>query len=138
MAYEKQIDASGKKIIKYKGKLLEELQALEVRQFAQFVNSRKRRTLLRNFQVIEKFVKEAKEKQAKNKSIRTHDRDLIVVPAMVGMRINVYNGKTFVQMDVTTEMLGHAFGEFSITRTFPKHEKKGVGASKSSKVAAKK
>lgn len=138
MANERQLDASGKKILKYKGKTIEELKTLDVRQFANLVNSRKRRTILRNFQKIEKFVKDAKEKQARNKQIKTHYRDIVMVPEMVGMKIQVYNGKIFVPIDVTIEMLGHSFGEFSLTRIFPKHEKKGVGATKSSKNKSKK
>lgn len=133
-----QQDATGKRILKFKGKTIEELKTLDVRQFAALVNSRKRRSILRNFQKLEKFVKDSKEKQSKNKPIKTHSREFVVVPEMIGMKIQIYNGKTFVPVDITQEMLGYCLGEFSLTRVFPKHEKKGVGATKGSKFKAKK
>lgn len=71
----------------YKGKTTEELKALNVREFAKYLRSRQRRTVLRQFQEIEKFINRAKEKIAKNKKVRTHKRDLVVVPQMIGMRI---------------------------------------------------
>lgn len=137
MVYEQKYTETGKKIFHYRGKTLEELQELEVREFAKFVPSRSRRSLLRNFQKVEKFISRARKKISKNKPVKTHDRNLIIVPQMVGMRIQIHNGKEFIQTEVVGEMLGHAFGEFSITRVKPKHEKKGVGATKSSKSKAK-
>ena len=105
----------------YRGKTIEELKNLSVREFANLINSRNRRTILRNFQNIEDFVNQAKEKIAKGKKVRTHKRDLIIVPELIGMRISVYNGNKFVPVEVTGEMLGHKFGEFSPTRTFFGH-----------------
>jgi small subunit ribosomal protein S19 len=51
---------------------------------------------------------------------------------MVGMRISVYNGKTFVPIDIEGEMIGHRLGEFSVTRNKVKHGSAGVGATRSS------
>lgn len=127
-----------KKESKYKGKTIEELQTLEVREFANFVGSRQRRTILRNFQELEDFVKRAKKKIEKEKKVRTHHRDLVVVPQLVGMRIHIYNGREFVPVDITMEMLGHKFGEFAPTRTRTKHTKAGVGATKGSRAKSKK
>ena len=101
-----------KKEFKFRGKTLEELQAMDVREFAKLLTSRQRRTVLRQFQKIEDFVSRAKKKAERKKSIKTHLRDLIIVPQMVGMRILVYNGKEFVQVNVVGEMLGHFLGEF--------------------------
>ncbi len=137
MAYEKQIDATGKRIFRYRGKTIEELKELEVREFAKMIPSRRRRTVLRTFQKIENFINRSRKKIAKSKPVKTHQRDLIIVPQMVGMKLNVHNGREFVPFEVTGEMLGHVFGEFAITRVKPKHEKKGVGATKGSKAKAK-
>jgi small subunit ribosomal protein S19 len=137
MANEKQ-EITTKKIFKYKGKTIEELKEFEVREFAKLLPSRRRRTILRNFQKIESFIIRAKKKISKNKHIKTHQRNLVIVPQMVGMKIQVHNGREFVPFEVTGDMLGHVSGEFAITRVKPKHEKKGVGASKSSKTKAKK
>ncbi len=127
-----------KKEFTYKGKTLKELQELDVREFAKYLRSRQRRTVLRNFQEIEKFVKRSKEKIKKDKKVKTHQRDLVVVPDMVGMRIQVYNGQNFISFDITGEMLGHKLGEFALTRARIKHGKAGVGATKGSKHKSKK
>jgi len=138
MAYEKQTDASGKRIFKYRGKTIEELKLLEVREFAKLLTSRSRRTVLRNFQKIETFLSRSKKKIANGKPVKTHQREIVVVPQMVGMKMQIYNGREFVPIEVVGEMLGHMLGEFAITRVKPKHEKKGVGATKGSKNKSKK
>lgn len=127
-----------KKEFTYRGKTLEELKNLDVREFAKFLPSRQRRMVLRNFQKVEDFTSRAKEKLSRDKKIKTHIRDLVIVPQMVGMKIQVYNGNSFVPIEITGEMLGHKFGEFAPTRTRVKHSKAGVGATKGSKAKAKK
>jgi small subunit ribosomal protein S19 len=126
-----------KKQFKFRGKTLEELKELDVREFAKLLTSRQRRTVLRQFQKIEDFVNRAHVKLSKNKPIRTHYRNLIVVPQMVGMKIQIYNGRDFVPVEVIGEMLGHVFGEFSLTRAKIKHGAAGVGATKGSKALSK-
>jgi small subunit ribosomal protein S19 len=127
-----------KKEFTYRGKMIEELKKLDVREFAKYLRSRQRRNVLRQFQKIENFVSSAKIKISKNKPVRTHHRDLTVVPEMVGMRISVHNGKSFVPVDIIGEMLGHKLGEFALTRGKVKHGKSGVGATKGTKYKAKK
>ena len=139
MIKETQIDEGPrKKDFTYRGKSLEELQGLEVRELAKNLRSRQRRTVLRQFRKIESFVSKAKTKISKNKPIKTHQRDLVVVPAMVGMKIGVHNGKMFVPVEVVGEMIGHKFGEFALTRARVKHSKSGVGATKGTKSKSKK
>lgn len=127
-----------KKEFMYKGRQIEELKKLEVREFAKLLPSRQRRTVLRNFQELENFISKSQKKLSKNKKIKTHLRDLVVVPQMIGMQIQVYNGNSFVQTEITGEMLGHKLGEFSMTRSKVKHSKAGVGATKGSKAKSKK
>jgi len=127
-----------KKEFKYKGKTVEELQNLGVREFAKLVRARERRNLLRNFQKTEEFLHRAEKKQGNKKQIRTHIRDIVVVPQMIGMKIQVYNGRQFTPIEITGDMLGHKFGEFAPTRAKIVHTKKGVGASKGSKSKSKK
>ena len=127
-----------KKQIKYRGKEIEELKKLDAREFAKFITSRQRRTVLRNFQEIEEFVNKVKTKIEKNKPIRTHKRDLIVVPELVGKKIYIYNGNKFIPVEIIEEMLGHKFGEFAPTRARITHSKSGVGATKGSKSKSKK
>ncbi|MAG79153.1 30S ribosomal protein S19 [Candidatus Pacearchaeota archaeon] len=127
-----------KKEFTFKGKTIEELKVLDVREFAKLLRSRQRRTILRQFQEIEKFINRSKKKIENKKLVKTHQRDLIIVPEMVGMKIHIYNGRNFIQVEVIKEMLGHKFGEFAPTRGRVKHGSAGVGATKGSKAKAKK
>jgi small subunit ribosomal protein S19 len=122
----------------FRGKSMEELNKLGVREFAPYIKARERRTLLRQFQEIEKFISRAKKKISKNRPVKTHLRNIIIVPELVGMRVNVYNGRKFLPVDITEDMLGHRFGEFAPTRERVKHSSAGVGATKGSKFKAKK
>ncbi len=127
-----------KKEFTYKGMTIEELKKLDVREFAKYLRSRQRRTVLRQFQKVEDFINRAREKQRKDKRIRTHQRDLVVVPQMIGMKIAIYNGNTFVPVEFIGDMLGHKFGEFAPTRARVKHSSAGVGATKGTRSKAKK
>lgn len=127
-----------KKQFTYRGKTTEELQKLDVREFAKLARSRDRRNLLRNFQVHEDFVSRCKNKIEKSKPIKTHLRDLVIVPQMIGMKIQVHNGRQFTPVDIVGEMLGHKLGEFALTRSRTAHSKMGVGATKGSKSKSKK
>lgn len=121
----------------YRGKNLEELKKLDVREVAKYLPSRSRRTVLRNFQMIENFVKRCETAVSRNKKIRTHLRDVIIVPRLVGMNIAIYNGKSFNDILVKHTMIGHRLGEFSLTRVKVTHGAAGIGATKSSAVAKK-
>ena len=127
-----------KRQFNYRGQTIEELKALDVREFAKLLPSRHRRFVLRNFQKIEDFLNRSRVKLQKKKPIKTHARDLVIVPQMVGMRIQVHNGKGFLNVDVVSEMLGHKLGEFSLTRNKVAHSKAGVGATKGSRALSKK
>lgn len=109
----------------FRGQNVEELKAVDTREFAKLVKSRARRAILRNYDVIEAFVRKVEEQSAKGKMPKTHDRTIVIVPRMLGKRIGVYNGKEFVKVDVTHEMLGHRLGEFSMTRKIAKHTSLG-------------
>ena len=116
----------------YRGMAEEDLKKLDTREFAQLVKSRARRAIIRNFDIIENFVRRCKKKQAKGKAIKTHRRELVIVPQLIGMTINVHNGKDFVPVQITIAMLGHRLGEFARTRKAVEHGAAGVGATKSS------
>jgi len=122
----------------YRGKSLDYLKSLDVREAAKYLPSRSRRSVLRNFQTIEKFISRCEKKMAKKKKIRTHLRDIVVMPKLVGMQLSVYNGKTFNDFNVTHNMIGHRLGEFSLTRQKVSHGAPGIGATKSSAGAQKK
>lgn len=121
------------KEITFRGKGLNELSAMSIQDFAKLCTSRARRTLLKNG-VDKKILKkiEAQKKSPKSKPIRTHRRDLVVIPAMIGARIAIHKGKEFENVEITTKMLGHYLGEFALTRKRLSHGKAGIGATKSS------
>lgn len=121
----------------FRGKTIEELKALDVRESAKFIKSKNRRAVLRNFDTIEKFIKQCNKKLAKNKKIKTHLRDIVIVPKLVGYSISVYNGKAFQEVNITSEMIGHRLGEFAMTRAKVNHGSAGLGATKSSKTQKK-
>ncbi len=116
----------------YRGKTLEELKKLDTREFAKYLGSDTRRSVLRHFEVIEKFVKKCRERAEKGKPIRTHQRDIVIVPNMVDYAVFIHNGKEFVQIKIIPEMMGHRLGEFSVTRKKVQHGAPGIGATKSS------
>ncbi len=109
----------------FRGRNVEELKEISTREFAKLVKSRARRTILRNYDVIEAFVKRMNMKTIKGKMMKTHDRAIVIVPRMLGKRIGVYNGKEFLKVDIIPEMLGHRLGEFSMTRKIAKHTSLG-------------
>ena len=65
--------------------------------------------------------------------VKTHLRDMIVVPEMIGSVIGVYNGKTFNQVEIKPEMTGHYLAEFSISYKPVRHGRPGIGATNSSR-----
>jgi small subunit ribosomal protein S19 len=60
---------------------------------------------------------------AKKTAIKTWSRRSTITPDFVGQTIAVYNGKSFVPVFVSENMVGHKLGEFSLTRTFRGHSK---------------
>ncbi len=127
-----------KKELTYRGKTIEELEKLDVREFAKYLKSRPRRHVLRQFQNIEEFVNRSKIKISKGKQVKTHQRDLVVVPNMVGMKIQIYKGNKFVPVEITIEMLGHKLGEFAPTRTRVQHSGGKLNSTKGAKPKIKK
>ena len=67
-----------------------------------------------------KKVKKSKEESSKS-PIKTWSRRSTIIPDFVGVTISVYNGKSFIPVYVTEDMVGHKLGEFAITRTFKMH-----------------
>lgn len=137
MAQEKnKIEVESKELF-YRGQPVEKLKELDVRESAKFLKSRARRSVLRNFDQIEKFLKRCEAKIARKKKIKTHYRDLVLVPKLVGLTLSVHNGKAFQEITVTHEMIGHRLGEFAPTRGKVTHGSAGIGATKSSRAQKK-
>ena len=123
------------KAVNYKGKSTEELQKLSTEELFGLLNARQRRSLKRGLSANKKkLIGEIKlAKEGKNKNpIKTHQRDLIILPYMVGVTMNVFSGKEFTPITISPEMIGHYIGEYVITNKRVSHGAPGVGASRSS------
>ncbi|MEA3230021.1 MAG: 30S ribosomal protein S19 [archaeon] len=125
-------DQFGKKIFTYRGKTIEELKDMSMDEFMGFVKSRTRRHFKRGFSDAEKKLM-SEIKNNPDKFVKTHLRDMIVLPDFVGKTIGIYSGKGFVSVLIQNEMLGHRLGEFSPTRKSVKHSGVGAGATRSTK-----
>ncbi|MEM2856203.1 MAG: 30S ribosomal protein S19 [Candidatus Nitrosocaldaceae archaeon] len=118
------------KEFRYRGKSIEELINLSTDELRHLLNSRQRRSLTRGLSEDKRELLTAI--KSSNKPIRTHLRDMIILPPMVGKTIHVYNGKEFVPVEIKPEMIGHYLGEYVITNKRVIHNAPGVGASRSS------
>ena len=119
----------------YQGIDLTELEKLPMEKLFQLFPARARRSLTRGItdskrKLIEE-IKLAKAGKLKN-PVRTHLRDLIILPYMVGVQVNVFSGKEFVAVNISPEMISHYLGEYVITNKRVSHGAPGVGASRSS------
>ena len=119
------------RVFLFKGKTVEELQKMSLEEFAKLVPSRERRNLLKGFDELEKkFLEKIRNSE---KPVKTHLREMVIIPEMLSKRIMIHNGREWVTVDIKVEMLGHRLGEFALTRKNVKHSSPGVGATKSSK-----
>jgi small subunit ribosomal protein S19 len=114
----------------YRGLKAEELKKLNMDELLELLPSRQRRRLKRG---LTKDHKRLLSRVKDRDMVRTHLRDMIVLPEMVGKTIEIYNGKTFNRVEIMPEMVGHYLGEYSLTRSRVSHGSAGVGATRSSK-----
>ncbi len=133
-----------KKIYYFKGKTLDELTALSDEEVLKLVGARARRSLKRGLtkpqkDLMQKITKSFELiKQGKEQvKIKTHSRDMVIVPKMVGLKIDVYNGKVFESVIIKQEMIGHLIGEFVLTRKKVNHAGGGSGGKGKGSVSLK-
>ncbi|MCA9458916.1 MAG: ribosomal protein S19 family protein [Nanoarchaeota archaeon] len=107
------------KIYKYKGKTLEELKVMPIEKLALLFPSSLRRKITRGFsEQEEKLLTKFRNGE---KNIKTHARDMIVLPEMVGRKIGIYNGKEFIEVNIIDEMISLRLGELAPTRKIATH-----------------
>ncbi|MGI0129577.1 MAG: 30S ribosomal protein S19 [Thermoplasmata archaeon] len=129
----KKVEARRKREFTFRGLTLPQLQSMSLEEFAKVASSRARRSIRRGFNVETSQFFERMRSTTTEKVVRTHCRDALVLPGHVGRRVAIHNGKEFKEIEVRPEMVGHYYGEFSLTRRFEKHSGPGVGATRSSK-----
>jgi len=122
----------------YRGQTAEQLSLISMDDFIKLLPARQRRALLRvppieQRKLREKIRKARKEAaQGRSITIRTHCRETVILPEMLGLTINVHDGKEFQPVEITAEKLGHRLGEFASTNKKVSHGTPGIGASRSS------
>ncbi len=118
-----------KKIFTYRGKTLEELQKLTEKELSLLLPSKQRRKIKRGFS--DSMRKLWKKIEAKDQ-VKTHARDMLVMPSMVGKTIKIHTGKEWIPVMLEADMIGSYFGELTLTRKKVNHSAPGIGATKSS------
>lgn len=127
------------KEIYFKGKTLDELKNMSIDELKPLLDARTRRTLDRGFTDAQKrlLLKIDKAIAGKyKKSVKTHCRDMVILPKMIGLTIHVHKGNAFEKFEINSEMIGHRLGELALSRKRIQHSAPGIGATKSSSAAS--
>ena len=115
----------------YRGHSVADLQQMGMSELLPLMPARARRKfergLSRDHEKLLSDMREGKER------IRTHLRDMVVLPEMIGRTIEIHNGKEFIRVDIQPEAVFHYLGEFALTRRRVSHGSAGIGATRSSK-----
>lgn len=118
---------------RYRGRSLEELQAMPLDNLLSILPARQRRSLTRGItDEKRKLIEEIKNAKDTKNPIKTHLRDFIILPYMVGLTIHIHNGKDFMPVEIKPSMIGHYLGEYAMTNKRVVHGTPGVGSSRSS------
>ncbi|MFX0044546.1 MAG: 30S ribosomal protein S19 [Candidatus Hermodarchaeota archaeon] len=122
----------------YRGHKLSDLAQMNMDSLIELLPTRRRRTLKRGLPPRQKKLlmklRAARKQARKGKDVivKTHCRDMVILPEMVDLTIGVHNGKDFVRVKILPQMIGHVLGEFSVTNKQVRHGSPGIGATKSS------
>jgi small subunit ribosomal protein S19 len=119
------------RIFTYRGKTVEELRAMSLDEFIKMLPSKERKKLLKGLSEKEKKFLERLKKS--DKPVRTHLRQMIIIPEMFDKTVMLHSGKEWVRLIIKPEMVGHRIGEFVLTRKRVLHSAPGVGATRASK-----
>ncbi len=122
----------------YRGHKLSELAKMNMDSLIELLPTRRRRTLKRGLpsrqrKLLMKLRAARKQiRKGKDVIVKTHCRDMVILPEMVDLTVGVHNGKEFVKVKILPQMIGHVLGEFSVTNKQVRHGSPGIGATKSS------
>lgn len=115
----------------YRGFRIEELRKMGMSELLPVMPARARRKVTRGLtrgeeNLLSRF-------RGGDGKIRTHLRDMIIMPEMIGKEVEIYNGKEFMKVELQPESVFHYLGEFALTRRKVTHGSAGIGATRSSK-----
>ncbi len=125
------------KEFKFRGLSAEQLKGLSIDEFAKMITSRERRSLRRGLTEPQKILLENIKKDPE-KFHKTHVRNMIILPQMIGAKLGVFTGKEWFNLIIQPDMVGKRIGEFAIPVKRVKHSAPGLGASRGSKHTATK
>ncbi len=125
---------------KYRGFTLDELKQKSMDEILELLPSRRRRSLsrqefwtTRRKKLLEDIrVSVEAIERGEQITVRTHIRDMPILPEMVGATVGIYNGKDFITVEIKPQMIGHILGEFSPCTKVVRHGSPGIGATRSS------
>ncbi len=121
-----------KKEFTYRGNTLDEMLKMPLADVLNLLPSRARRSYRRGLNREQQaFVERLR--SSNGETVKTHRREIFILPEFVGKKVSVYNGKEYKDIEIKAEMIGHAIGEFAPTRRFTRHSGPGVGATRGSK-----
>lgn len=126
------ISVRRKKEFTYRGYTLEQLLAFSLSELLPILPARARRSYKRGLNREQQAFVD-KLRGSDGEAVKTHRREIFILPDFVGKKVAVYNGKEYKELEIKPEMIGHAIGEFAGTRRFTHHSGPGVGATRGSK-----
>ncbi len=128
------VETRRKKEFTYRGYTLDEMKAMTLEEIVELLPARARRSFVRGIDEERMTFIEKLRGNGGEAAVRTHCRDVPILPDFVGKKVAVHNGREFVSVDIKPEMIGHYIGEFAMTRkAVVMHSGPGVGATRSSK-----
>lgn len=127
------VETRRKKEFTYRGYTLEEMKAMTLEEIIELLPARTRRSFVRGIEGERLTFIEKLRANGTDEAVRTHCRDVPILPDFIGKKVAIHNGKEFVTVDIKPEMIGHYLGEFAMTRRPVTHSGPGVGATRSSK-----
>ncbi len=105
-------------------------------EFIKLLPARQRRSLLKGLtneqRIFLEHVRKGRKQNGGKEPVRTHVRDMIIIPEMIGLTVHLHTGKEYAPLEIRQEMIGHFLGEFAITNQKVVHGTPGIGASRSS------
>jgi small subunit ribosomal protein S19 len=126
------------RIFTYRGMQEEQLRKLPMDKYMTMIKARQRRALKRQGLQYRELLKkiEKANKAGGGKTIRTRVREAVILPAWIGTRFAVHNGKEWKELEIRPDMLGHRLGEFVFTTKHVVHSAPGIRATRGSKFLA--
>ncbi|MCJ7794551.1 MAG: 30S ribosomal protein S19 [Methanoregulaceae archaeon] len=115
----------------YRGFKIDELKAMGIPELIPIMPARARRKVKRGLSRGEETL--LQKIRIGDQKVRTHLREMIVMPDMIGKSIEIHNGKEFMKVEFQPEAVFHYLGEFALTRKRITHGSAGIGATRGSK-----